>query len=71
MSFEEAMKVASRDERFMATIYAMNTLLLNKGVYSRKEFQELFTEWIGKEERKKVRSKADSHTPAQTVTCEP
>ena len=58
MTFDEAMKTANRDERFMATIYAMNTLLINSGVYSREDFQRLFTEWVSKEERKKSRSKS-------------
>jgi hypothetical protein len=69
MSFEEAMEIATRDERFMATIYAMNTLLINKGVYSREEFRALFVEWVGKEERKKTRSKASASqdNPARTL----
>ena len=53
MSYEEALRAASREERFMATIYAMNTLLIHKGVYTHEEFQRLFTEWVGKEEKKK------------------
>jgi len=53
MSYEEALRVASRDERFMATVYAMNTLLIHKGIYSHEEFQQLFTEWVRKEEKKK------------------
>jgi len=32
--FEEAMERLSREERFRATVYAMNTLLVQKGVYS-------------------------------------
>jgi hypothetical protein len=72
MSLEEAMKIASRDERFMATIYAMNTLLINKGVYSREEFGALFVEWIGKEERKKTRASASpsQDNPIQTLAYE-
>jgi hypothetical protein len=57
MTFKEAMQVAKRDERFMATIYAMNTLLIDKGIYSREEFDALFVEWVRKEERKKERAK--------------
>lgn len=53
MSFEEAMQTASRDERFMATVYAMNTLLIQKGIYTQGEFERLFAEWVTKEERKK------------------
>jgi hypothetical protein len=55
MSFEEAMQIASRDERFMATVYAMNTLLIGKGIYTAEEFEELFTEWVRKDQRKKAR----------------
>jgi hypothetical protein len=34
MSFDEIVELASRDERFMATVYAMNTLLIHKGIYT-------------------------------------
>lgn len=52
MSFEEAMQLANRDDRFRATVYAMNTLLIHKGVYTAEEFQQLFSEWVGKEVKK-------------------
>jgi hypothetical protein len=55
MSYEEALQAASRDEGFMATVYAMNTLLIHKGIYTQGEFQRLFVEWIQKEQRKKAR----------------
>ncbi len=51
MSFDEAVQVASRDERFMATVYAMNTLLIHKEIYTQKEFELLFLEWMKKEKR--------------------
>ena len=54
MSFEEALTVASRDEGFKATIYAMNTLLIHKGIYTQEEVQELFIEWVAKERRHKT-----------------
>jgi hypothetical protein len=53
MSFEEALAVASRDEGFKATVYAMNTLLIHKGIYTQDEFQSLFVEWVEKEQRRK------------------
>ena len=53
MSFEQALEMASREERFRATVYAMNTLLIHKGIYTREEFEQLFAEWIRKEERQK------------------
>ncbi|HKS82923.1 MAG TPA: hypothetical protein VJR23_15575 [Candidatus Acidoferrales bacterium] len=52
MSFDEAIQLASREERFMATVYAMNTLLIEKGVYSKAEFEARFVEWMKKEMRK-------------------
>jgi len=52
MSFEEALNLASRDEAFKATIYAMNTLLIDKGIYTREEFEALFAEWVHKEQRR-------------------
>ena len=55
MSFEKALDLLSRDERFKATVYAMNTLLINKGIYAQEEFQKLFVEWAAKEERKLLR----------------
>lgn len=42
------MELLSRDERFKATIYAMNTLLIHKGIYTQKEFEQLFVEWASK-----------------------
>jgi hypothetical protein len=54
MSFEEALNVASRDEGFKATVYAMNTLLIHKGIYTQDEFQGLFVEWVEKEQRRKI-----------------
>jgi len=54
MSFEEALALASRDEGFKATIYAMNTLLIHKGIYTQDEFQSLFVEWVEKEQRRKA-----------------
>jgi hypothetical protein len=62
MSFDEALELASRDERFMATVYAMNTLLIQKGIYTQKEFQTLFVEWVKKEQRKvTLQEKSTAH----------
>jgi hypothetical protein len=54
MSLEEALAVASRDEGFKAAVYAMNTLLIHKGIYTQEEFQQLFVEWVEKEQRRKT-----------------
>jgi hypothetical protein len=52
ISYEEALDLVSRDDRFKATVYAMNTLLIQKGIYSGDEFERLFVEWVAKEVRK-------------------
>jgi hypothetical protein len=49
------MRLASRDEAFKATIYAMNTRLVHKGIYTPGEFKKIFVEWVEKEEAKKAR----------------
>jgi len=66
MSFEEALQIASRDERFMATVYAMNTLLIHKGIYTQEEFERLFVEWTRKEQRKKA---AEPTKPSQQTAA--
>lgn len=47
--FDEAMERLTRDDRFKATVYAMNTLLIQKGVYSQEEFEFHFCEWARKQ----------------------
>lgn len=49
MIFDEAFEKLSRDDRFRATVYAMNTLLQLKGVYSPEEFERYFVEWAEKQ----------------------
>ena len=48
IGFDEAMDRLSRDERFRATVYAMNTLLVQKGVYSPEEFEFQFRQFAQK-----------------------
>jgi len=48
IGFDEAMDRLSREERFRATVYAMNTLLVQKGVYSPEEFEFQFRQFAQK-----------------------
>jgi len=48
ISFEEAMERLSRDEHFRATVYSMNTLLVQKGIYSPEEFECQFRQFAQK-----------------------
>ena len=52
ISFEDAVEMLSRDENFKATVYAMNTLLVQKGIYSPAEFQFQFRQWAQKNLKK-------------------
>jgi hypothetical protein len=48
IGFEEAMERLSREDRFRATVYAMNTLLVQKGIYSPEEFEFQFRQFAQK-----------------------
>ena len=48
IGFDEAMDRLSREERFRATVYAMNTLLVQKGIYSPEEFEFQFRQFAQK-----------------------
>jgi hypothetical protein len=69
MSFEEALAAASRDEGFKATVYAMNTLLIHKGIYTQEEFQALFVEWVEKEQRRKEPSVRRTQTSSNVFSA--
>ena len=56
MTFDEAIEAVSREERFKATVYAINSLLIHKGIYTQEEFERLFIEWTAKEQMKKATS---------------
>ena len=57
MDFDQAMKLLSRDERFKATVSAMNTLLIQKGVYTQQEFEIYFCQWAESETKKRNQDK--------------
>jgi hypothetical protein len=54
IDYEEALERLSEDEAFRATIYAMNTLLIQKGFYSAEEFRFQFRQSAQKQLRKKA-----------------
>jgi hypothetical protein len=45
MTFKDALNSMGEDESFRATVYAMNTLLIKKGVYKSSEFEQLVCEY--------------------------
>ena len=57
LTFREAMNVLSREERFMATVQAMNTLLIQKGIYSTEEMEHYYCQWAQAQLDKPKRSR--------------
>ena len=45
LTVQAAAKLLSREERFMATVATMNTLLIEKQIYTQQEFDEIFCAW--------------------------
>ena len=43
--YESIFNRLSREDRFKATVAAMNTLLAQKGIYTQEEFEEYFCQW--------------------------
>jgi hypothetical protein len=53
IDYEEAMEKLTEEQALKATVYAMNTLLIQKGVYSAEEFRFQFRQSAQKQLRKK------------------
>jgi hypothetical protein len=53
IDYEDALAQLTEDQRLQATVYAMNTLLLAKNVYTAKEFRFQFCQSAQKQLRKK------------------
>jgi hypothetical protein len=53
LSMPEVVKLLSREERFMATVAAMNTLLIEKRIYTQEEFDAIFCQWAAAEVTKR------------------
>jgi len=61
ISYEDALEVLSRDEAFKATVSAMNTLLLAKGIYSAEEYEFHFRQAAERQLRKR---NSANHAPS-------
>jgi hypothetical protein len=45
LTFGDALKVLSREERFMGMVSAMNTMLIKKGIYTKEEIEGYYCQW--------------------------
>jgi hypothetical protein len=55
MDYEDALAQLTEEKRLCATVYAMNTLLIAKGVYTSAEFRFHFRQSAQKQLRQKTR----------------
>ena len=55
IDYDDALAELTEEQRFRATVYAMNTLLLAKGVYTAEEFRFQFRQSAQKQLRKNKR----------------
>jgi hypothetical protein len=55
IDYEDALGQLTEEQRLRATVYAMNTLLIAKGVYTAAEFRFQFRQSAQKQLRKKKR----------------
>ena len=55
ISMDDAINALSREKRFMAMVYALRTVLVDKGIVSPDEVDFHFREWAQKELRKEDR----------------
>jgi hypothetical protein len=53
INYEDALAQLTEEQRFRATVYAMNTLLLAKGIYTSQEFRFQFRQSAQRQLRKK------------------
>lgn len=54
IGYQEAVAALNEDQAFKATVYAMNTLLTQKGFYSAEEFRFQFRQSAQKQLNKKA-----------------
>jgi len=55
INYDDALARLTEEQRLRATVYAMNTLLIAKGVYTAEEFRFQFRQSAQKQLRKKKR----------------
>ena len=55
IGYEDALEQLTEEQRLRATVYALNTLLIAKGVYTAAEFRFQFRQSAQKQLRKKKR----------------
>lgn len=53
IGYEEAVEQLSAEQAFRATVYAMNTLMIQKGLYSDEEFRFQFRQSAQKQLKRK------------------
>jgi len=60
MSLEEKIQCIPEDERLTAAVYALNTVLMSRGIITREELEEGFDSWLHRKELLREKATAPS-----------
>lgn len=60
MSLEDKIQSIPEDERLAAAVYALNTLLLSRGIITREDLDEAFDSWLHRKELLREKATAPS-----------
>ncbi|MBI3029757.1 MAG: hypothetical protein HYY64_09625 [Candidatus Rokubacteria bacterium] len=60
MNLEDKIQSIPEDERLAAAVYALNTLLISRGIITREELEEGFDSWLRRKELLRERATASS-----------
>lgn len=63
MTFQESLELLDRDEAFKATVATMNTLLIQKGIYTQEEYEAYFIETAKARLRKQSKVGSNGASP--------
>ena len=60
MSLEEKIQSIPEDERLAAAVYALNTVLISRGIITREELEEGLDSWLHRKELLREKATASS-----------
>ena len=60
MSLEEKVQNIPEDERLAAAVYALNTLLISRGIITKEELEEGLDSWLHRKELLREKATAPS-----------
>lgn len=62
MNLEEKIQSIPEDDRLAAAVYALNTVLISRGIVTREELEDAFDSWLQRKELLREKATAPSQT---------